>query len=102
MKIAINRCWGGFSVSEAVFDFLGIEWDGYGYLQNENFGEVGMDDYNAWRSHPKLIEAIEHIGAKAASGKLAEIEVITIPDGVQWHIDDYDGMESIHEDHRSW
>jgi hypothetical protein len=102
VKVAINKCYGGFSVSKAVFDFLEIEWDGYGYLQNENFGKVGMEDYDAWRSHPKLIEAIEHIGCEKASGSLAQIEVVTIPDGVKWEIDDYDGIESIHEQHRSW
>ncbi|CAK0757599.1 hypothetical protein CCP1ISM_7520003 [Azospirillaceae bacterium] len=30
------------------------------------------------------------------------MEVIEIPDGVDWTIDDYDGVESIHEKHRSW
>ena len=38
MKIAINKCYGGFSLSKAVFDELGIEWNGYGYLENESFG----------------------------------------------------------------
>jgi len=101
MKIAINRCWGGFGVSKAVFDFLGLEWDGFGHLRNEDFG-VGMEDYDSFRSHPRLIEAIEHIGCEKASGTHAEIEIREIPDGVQWEIDDYDGMETIHENHRSW
>ena len=32
MKIAVNRRYGGFGLSKAVYEELGIEWDGYGYL----------------------------------------------------------------------
>lgn len=39
---------------------------------------------------------------KKASGKCAELKVIEIPDGVDWEIDDYDGIETVHEKHRSW
>lgn len=28
MKIVINRCYGGFGLSEAAYDKLGIGWDG--------------------------------------------------------------------------
>lgn len=27
---------------------------------------------------------------------------VAIPDGVIWHIEDYDGLEHIAEDHRTW
>jgi len=92
MKVAINRCWGGFSVSKAVYDEMGLDWDGYGY--------VGSDDKN--RADPKLIAAIEKVGLEKASGKLASIEIVEIPDGIEWHIHDYDGQESVRENHRSW
>jgi len=101
MKVAINRCWGGFSVSKAVFKELGIEWDGYGFLENEEFG-IESDEYLEFRAHPRLIEAIEKIGCKKASGNMANIVIVSIPDDIKWHIDDYDGQESVHEDHRSW
>ena len=100
MKIAVNRCFGGFSVSKAVYKELGIRWNGYGYLNNEAFGITG--DYDAWRAHPDLIAAIEKIGEKASSGGCAEIEIVDVPDGIEWIINDYDGQESISEQHRSW
>ncbi len=34
--------------------------------------------------------------------ELSKLQIVSIPDGVSFYIDDYDGMESIHEDHRSW
>ena len=101
MKIAINNCYGGFSVSEDVYSELGMVWDGYGYLDNKAFG-VESDNYLGYRSHHKLISAIEKIGDKAASGMFAEILIVDIPDGVEWEIYEYDGIETVHEKHRSW
>jgi len=28
--------------------------------------------------------------------------VVDIPDDIEYEIDDYDGIESVHEAHRSW
>ena len=101
MKVAINKCYGGFSVTEEVFKELGLTYDGYGFLDNKNF-DINSDNYYQYRSDSKLIEAIEKVGIGAASGSCAEIEIIEIPDDVSWEIDEYDGIETIHECHRIW
>lgn len=101
MKIAINKCYGGFGLSQAVYKELGIEWDGYGYLTNEDLG-IKSDNQEAYRSDPRLISAIEKIGEKESSGSMSAIRIVDIPDDVQWEINNYDGIETIHEKHRSW
>ena len=101
MKIVINDCWGGFGVSEDVYKELGITWDEYGYLDNEHFN-IKSANFDAYRSHPKLIAAIEKVGIEKASGWLAKLKIVEIPDDVDWYIHDYDGMETIHEKHRYW
>ena len=101
MKIAINRDWGGFSVSAAIYKELGIKYDNYGYLDNKDFG-IMSDNYLEWRSDPRLIAAIEKLGEKESSGKLANIKVIDVPDDIEWNIDEYDGVETVEEKHRSW
>lgn len=53
------------------------------------------------RADPKLVQVVEELGKKAA-GECAELKIIEIPDGVEWEISEYDGMESVHEKHRSW
>lgn len=53
------------------------------------------------RSDPLLIQTVEELGEEA-NGAYAKLRVIEIPDGVSYEIDDYDGIESIHETHRSW
>jgi len=101
MKIVINKCYGGFGLTKAVFDELGIEYDEYGYINNEDLG-IQTDDYMAYRASPKLIAAIEKVGIKESTAPLAELAVVEIPDDVDWEIDEYDGIETIHEKHRSW
>lgn len=53
------------------------------------------------RSNPLLIQVIEELGTKA-NGQCSLLKIVEIPDGVEYEIDDYDGMESIEEAHRSW
>jgi hypothetical protein len=101
MKIVVNRCFGGFSVSEAVYKEIGVEWDGFGYLENEDLG-ITSDHYMDYRAAKALIDAIEKIGEGEAGGSMSELRVKEIPDNVDWEISNYDGMESIEEVHRSW
>jgi len=101
MKIAINCCYGGFSLSKAAYEELGLDYDGYGYIFNEDLG-IESDSEHAYRANPELIRAIEKIGEENAGGKYASIRIIEIPDDVEWIIEEYDGVESVHEKHRVW
>ena len=91
MKIAINTCWGRFSLSKEAYEHMGLEWDGYGYA----FSIDGN------RADPKLIECIEALGEKA-NGDCSKITIVDIPDDVKWYIYNYEGQESVEEHHRSW
>ncbi len=89
MKVVINRCYGGFSLSEKAYDYLGIPWDGYGY------------EYKGDRANPKLVECVEKLGEEA-DGNFAELKVVDIPNDVEWEIEEYDGIEWVSEKHRTW
>ena len=52
------------------------------------------------RNDLDLIKVVEELG-KEANGEHAELKIIEIPD-IKYEIDEYDGIESIHEVHRSW
>jgi hypothetical protein len=41
-------------------------------------------------------------GSDRCSGQFATLKVIEIPDGVEYEIDEYDGMETVHELSRKW
>jgi hypothetical protein len=62
----------------------------------------GWGAYDIPRSDPTLVEVVEELGLEAASGRMAELAIIEIPDGVDWYISDYDGMENVAERHRTW
>jgi len=100
MKIVINKCYGGFSVSKKVYDALGLVWDGFGYLCNEDL-YIKSNNCKAYRSNECLVKAVEEIGEEKASGACADLYVIEIPDDIEWEIHNYDGMESIHEKHKT-
>lgn len=100
MRIAVNKDYGGFGLSKEAYRMLGIKWDGYGYLENKDLG-IESDNYLAYRTDERLIKVIEELGKKA-SGQMACVVIIEIPDGIDFEIDNYDGIETIHEKHRSW
>lgn len=53
------------------------------------------------RTNPKLIQVIEELGARA-NGLHAKLQIVDVPDGVEYEIDEYDGQEHIAEKHRTW
>ena len=84
-------------------------WESY---FKKDFGDSFVDkEVDAWSEHlwldtshredPVLIECVEELGKKA-NGKYARLEVVEIPDGLDYVIDDYDGVETLHENVRCW
>lgn len=118
MKVAINRCYGGFGISDPAFEKLlerkGIEFDvvpsdssllGNSYYRKGYSGDVEhyLSEYDmaSVRSDPDLIAVIEEMGKESWSWA-AEIVIVEVPDDVAWHIDEYDGIEHVAENHRTW
>lgn len=109
MKVVINRRFGGFSISREAAEFMAARGNKRAQLELDTssdgwygFGSVDeMDGYGYDRSDPDLIAAVKELG-KRANGYLSELKIVEIPDGTEYKIDDYDGMESIHEIHQEW
>lgn len=53
------------------------------------------------RTDKNLIKVVRELGKRAGS-RFSELKIVEIPDGVEYIIDEYDGMETIQEKHRSW
>ena len=68
-----------------------------GYKSNELCWSIDKID----RNDPCLVEVVEELG-NTANTRYSKLKVVTIPDDMQYIINDFDGMESIHEKHRVW
>ena len=97
MKVVINTCFGGFSISKRAAEFMAARGNVIARAELAEDGEF----YGYDRTDPDLVAAVEELGL-SASGSCAELRVVEIPDGIEWEISDYDGMESVEECHRSW
>ena len=86
--------------------------DGWENYLKKDFGDSFVDkEVDAWaelvwlntsyREDPVLIECVEELGEKA-NGKYARLEVVESPDGLDYVVDDYDGVETLHENVRCW
>lgn len=129
MKIVINKCYGGFGLSKAAREQLidcghcervpARKYFGKTYsaerleraLRDSSsyaplvVGETLLvdqhDQHDQNRACPTLVAVVESMGNKSF-GDHSSLRVIEIPDGVDFEIDEYDGVESVHEKHRSW
>ena len=106
-KVVLNSCFGGFGLSKEAIKMLidkhGLDINSeHGYVDNEDFGLVD-ESHDAYRMDKRLISVVEELGVEEASGKYAELRIVDVPDEVVdvhgWHIDDYDGCESVHQSH---
>jgi len=93
MKIVINTRFGGFSLSEVGETEL--------RKRNKTFANSQYSLWNIERTDPILVQMVEENSA-LYSGSGAKLQVVEIPDDVQWHIHDYDGQEHVAENHRTW
>jgi len=84
MRIVINSCYGGFGLSKEALKMLGIR----------NAEEIERNNY-------KLIEVVETLGEEANACH-AQLKIVEIPDGIEWVIGEYDGIEHVAEKHRIW
>jgi hypothetical protein len=90
MKIAINRCYGGFGLSEKALN-----------LYNEKTKTEIDYSRDIDRADPILIEVLELLGDEANT-RFSKLKIVEIPDGVEWEIAEYDGYEHVGEKHRKW
>lgn len=82
-KVVLNKCYGGFGLSKEAYEYMGLEWDKYGFKFDND------------RENPKLIECVEALGEKA-NGSYANLFVDEYDDeNFTYWIDEYDGVESL-------
>ena len=114
MKIIINKNYGGFNLSKEAVLLYGekkglniiakqdeVIKDLCHYYLNEEKDENGFAEWHIERTDPALIEVVEQLG-DLANTRHTRLKIVEVPDDVKWYIEDYDGIEEVHEEHRKW
>jgi len=94
MKVVVNSNYGGFQLSKKAIELL-----------TSQEVDIPIDnDCPLFRSNPILVKIIEDMKGLGSSVGVSVLTIKEIPDdvGMNWHIYEYDGWETIHENHRSW
>lgn len=112
-KIVINRCHGGFGLSDAAVREYARR-KGLSLIEEpcpsglftqfwvtEKTDENYFLDFNIPRNDPDLVKVVEELNG-AANGRYAELLVVEVPNDVKWSLEEYDGFEHIAEEHRTW
>jgi hypothetical protein len=68
---------------------------------NRKQSEQTVYERDISRNDPALIQTVEEMGVKA-NGPYAVLKILEIPDGVDYTIEEYDGLEHVAEAHRTW
>ena len=90
MKVVINACHGGFGLSEKALKM---------YRAEVNDSEV--DYYDIDRDDPVLVRLVEELGDEVNT-RYSELTIVEIPDGIEWTVCEYVGLEWVAEAHRTW
>lgn len=78
MKFVLNKCYGGFDLSEEAQEIL------------------GQADFEIKRDDPDLLALIEEKGIQFVQGKYAKLKVVEVPESAtDFTLDEYDGWERI-------
>ena len=70
-------------------------------ISNEDYEKYCLYLKDEHREDPILIEVVEELGEKA-SGRFGYLKVVEIPDDLEYVIDEYDGIETLHQKVEEW
>lgn len=116
--IAINTNIGGFGISLQALQYMGNLGSEHAkaclenlysedkltiedLIQHNDFVGYSRDYGEFNREDPLLIQTIQDLGIKSFSA-YSKLKIVEIPDDVEYYIEDNDGYECIHEEHRIW
>jgi hypothetical protein len=103
MKVLINKCHGGYGMSAYALSMYADKKGLVYSVKNEYMPFLELADgtslgyHNIERNDPTLITVFEELGSEDFSGLSAHVYIEEIPDGAQYRIGEYDGLEWIEQ-----
>lgn len=105
MKIIINRCFGGFSLSLKARDLLAergfksaikhkkVDGNQFNFFSHRSELDPNLSEIQ-FRSHPEVIRVVEELG-KEADGECAKLKIVEFDLEDFVDIEDFDGKEKV-------
>ena len=65
----------------------------------------GVYSWDIARDDEVLVHIVETLGGNASAERYCDLKIVEVPMWVQqkgWHIVEYDGMEHVAENHKTW
>lgn len=105
----------GFEYNVESYYYKKIKWEEANHIlvhySKKDFGnKISKKEFKTefifwidekYRTDSTLIEVIEELGDRA-SGPCGELEIVEIPDDLDYVIDEYDGYERLHQRVKEW
>jgi hypothetical protein len=86
MKVLYNTCYGGFNFSNEFTE----------EFNNRNTERLTpLETRHEERTDPSVIALFEEKGSEWSSGRHSKLDIIEIPDDVEFTVEEYDGIETI-------
>jgi len=114
-RVVINTCHGGFALShEAILRWHELQGIPVYHRSLPDsmmviyYRDPAYTDHSVWseddidRDDPYLVRVVQEMGGDRAGGPYSELKIVEIPESVAWQIQEYDGMEWVAEQHRTW
>jgi hypothetical protein len=92
-KIVINRSSAGFGISDLAKEILSKK------VSPEELKNIQFN--LQYRGHAALVAVVESLGDKANASS-SFLQIVEIPDDVEWIISSHIGFEWVAEKHRTW
>lgn len=112
--VVVNSCHGGYGLSrEALLEYLERTGTPYSFQDQPDRDTqikrgskiiVNGQEFTGRtisRDDPALVNVVKTMGRKA-DGEFAKLKIVRIPAGVDWIVEEYDGLEWVAENHRTW
>jgi hypothetical protein len=118
VRVVVSVEYGGFSLSRAAFlrlrelghpsalsePDIGEPWDKSKPNTGRNVRGVDLGESfcpDIERTDPLLLQVVDELGQRAA-GQYCVLGIATIPHGIEWQIEAFDGSERVAQKHETW
>lgn len=96
MKIVLNKCYGGFGVSNEACQYMADRGHQGAINHLQQYEDEWIELIDVKRDDPLLVEAVQTLGENA-SASFAKLVIVDFD--VNQLISEYDGMESLEISH---